>query len=167
MLLLPLSEKPLWFYSLKVTKCYSYERRDRRPPETCASPGAITHMHMRRLPSCAGPETVSRATDGVFYGFISSFLSRVWLESVKSPSKNVCGGDGDDDAVDAGDVFRSRPEQILQIIRTWRRFPGKSELFFFLQAADSRDHPSTQAWFALRCALCICFDSPLHNFSAP
>ena len=109
-----------------------------------------------------GSASDGRADDD-FNGWFSSLLSRVWSESVKSPSKNVCGVDG----VDAGDVFRSRPEQILQIIRTWRRFPEKVSCFFFLQAADSGDHPSTQALYALRCALCICFDSPLHNFSAP
>ena len=77
----------------------------------------------RRAPP--GPETVSRATYGHFNGRFPSLLSRVWSESVKSPSKNVCGG-----GVDAGDVFRSRPEQILQIIRTWRRFPEKESSFF-------------------------------------
>ena len=60
----------------------------------------------------------------------------VWSGSVKSPSKNV-RGDGD-----GGDVFRSRPEQILQIIRTWRRDNGgdfvKKRGAFFRQAADFR-----------------------------
>ena len=134
---MPLSEKSLWFYLLKMTKCYSYERRDRRPPETCASPGAITHMHMQGRRSGAGAgggsppgqETVPRATDArttiSMVGFHRFCRVCVWSESVKSPSKNVRGG-----GVDAGDVFRSRPQQILQIIRTWRRFPEKESAFF-------------------------------------
>ena len=67
---------------------------------------------------------------GRTFQWFSSFLSRVWSESVKSPSKNVRGGGDDVRGVDAGDVFRSRPEQILQIIRTWRRFPEKESSFF-------------------------------------
>ena len=100
-----------------------------------------------------------RTADGRRFKWFSLVRSRVWSGSVKSPSKNVCG-DGD-----GGDVFRSRPEQILQIIRTWRRDDGgdfvKKRGAFFLTGGRFSRSPSThaRAWFAAsRCALCICFD---------
>ena len=107
----------------------------------CICGGARQEEIGRRNPP--GPETVRerRKRTVILKAFIVSVLSCVWSESVKSASKNVCGDDNVD-GVDAGDVFRSRPEQILQIIRTWRRFREKEEGFFFLQAADSGDHQS-------------------------
>ena len=115
----------------------------------------------RRVPSRTRNGFVS---DGLRFQWFSTFLSRVWSESVKSPSKNVCGGG--DDGVDAGDVFRSRPEQILQIIRTWRRFREKESCFF----SSRRQILEIAKYVSVFCTssrTLHLFRSPLHNFSVP